>query len=163
MAKKAKMTWRIGSNNVRSRLRVLGSGQLPTAHSPEPRACVRGLTLIELLISVAILASAAVIIMQALARGAYTLALAHNRLRAYAFCASKMADLETHFRDANPLDTHGEFRNGRDQFQWHVETSPVSDDPPFELVTLTVGWQQGRAAYESQVSALRRVVQAAPQ
>ena len=122
----------------------------------------RGLTLIELLISVAILASAAVLIMQALARGAYTLALADNRLKAYAFCATKMADLEMQFNSAAALDTHGEFRSGRDQFEWHVESSAISDDPTLELITLTVGWQQGRDAYTSHVSALRHLAQAQP-
>ena len=151
------MTWRIGSNLSGAGSRGQGVFNNPTPHAPKV-----GLTLIELLISVAILASAAVIIMQALAHSAYVLALANNRLRAYTFCTSKMADLETHLRDASPLDTHGEFQIGQDQFQWHVDTSPVSDDPHFELVTLTVGWEQGRAAYESQVSALRHIAQAKP-
>ena len=113
--------------------------------------------MIEILISVAILATATVFILQAFARGAYALALAKNRFNAYAFASAKMADLELGFSKGVIHKPEGQFRIGKDEFQWRVEASPVVEDSQLELVTLTVGWQQGRNEYESRVSLLRRL------
>ena len=132
---------------------------LPTGNCRSHRV---GLTLIEILISVVILAFASVLILQALAKGAYTLNVAKNRMRAYAFACAKMADLELSFKQgARPAPT-GEFRVGRDRFQWRVETSKLPERPPLERVTLTVQWHQGRKAYESQVSTFERVAEDQP-
>ncbi len=122
-----------------------------------PRAARRGFTLIEILISVVILASASVLVMQALARGAYTLAVATNRIRAYAFVATKMAELSTSLRQGIAPDRSGHFRVGRDEFRWYVQSSELPDGPKLELITLTVGWRQGRRPYEARVGMVRRV------
>ena len=114
------------------------------------------MTLIEILISVVILASAAVLVMQALARGAYALAAAKNRLTAYLVATTTMAELELHARSAQAMRPEGRFRVGRDQFQWRVETSPTSDDPPLTLVQLTVEWQQGLHTYASTITTIRQ-------
>ncbi len=123
----------------------------------------RGLTLIEILVSVVILASAVVFIMQALARSTFTLALAKNRLAAYAFSSAKMAELETAYaQGAVPKEGAGHFRVGRDEFDWRVDASASSEDPQLERVTPTVEWRQGSNAYESQMSMLQRVVKGEP-
>lgn len=110
----------------------------------------------------AILATAIIFIMQALARGAYVLAVARNRLRAYAFCVTKMAELELGFREGQTPKTHGDFRLEGDRFDWRVDTAPDASDEEFELVTLTVDWQQGHASYESRVSTVRHAAKAEP-
>lgn len=115
------------------------------------------MTLIEILVSVAILATALVFILQACARGAYVLTQSKYRLRAYAFASAKMADVELAFRQGVVPKTAGEFRVGPDQFHWRVETAPSTDDPQLEQVTLTVDWRQGRNAYESRVVTMRRI------
>ena len=116
----------------------------------------RGLTFVEILISVAILAGAVVLIMQALARGAYLMRLAENRLLAYTFATAKMADLETSLRQGEVPKLFGEFRNGLERFDWRVHADP-EEDPRLERLTLTVEWRQGRDAYQSSVSLLRRL------
>ena len=156
------MTSATGSNSIRSGLGAQGWGCWPRAQSPEPRACVSGLTLIEILVSVAILASAMVLIMQALARGASALNLARNRLSAYRFSVAKMADLELSAGQPSVPRTEGQFRAGRDEFHWRVEAASSPDEPQLELVNLIVAWDQGRHTYESQVSALRPVPAPAP-
>ena len=123
--------------------------------------CRRGLTLVEILISVAILASASVFVLQALTRGAYAVALRRNKLRAYAFASAKMADLELSAAQGTPPRKAGEFSFGRDRFQWRVDASVDPATPQCELVTLTVGWQQGRHPHESQISALLRLPEVA--
>ena len=158
MVKKEKMTSRTGSKQG-TRDKGQGTGVFhefhalhPTSHGP-----TRGLTLIEILISVIILASASVLMMQALAKGAYTLTVAKNRISAYAFAASKMADLELALEQGAELDPRGQFRIGRDAFQWRVEQAPFDEGPNLERVTLTVEWHQGRHDYASQVNTLRHL------
>ena len=125
-------------------------------------ASLRGLTLIEILISVAILASAVVFIMQALARGAYALSLGSNQMRAYTFASAKMADLEVAFSQGAAIDEEGSARSSRDQFRWWVAMSPVEDEPQLQLVTLTVEWNQGPRVYESSYSLMRRLPEVTP-
>jgi prepilin-type N-terminal cleavage/methylation domain-containing protein len=122
-----------------------------------PRGSQHGLTLVEILISVAILASASVLILQAFARGAYTLAAADRRFQAHSFAASKMADVELSLQQGLLPTPAGEFQKGRETFRWRVETAPSAEDPDFEHVTLIVEWSQGRQPYETQVSLLRRL------
>ena len=117
----------------------------------------RGLTLIELLVSVAILASASVLVVQAFIRGAYAMTTAANRLRAYEFASAKMADLELNLDQGVAPETAGQFRIGGDLFQWKADMAASDSDPELALVTLTVGWHQGPHGYETSVSALRRV------
>lgn len=119
----------------------------------------RGLTLIEILVSVAILASAVVLIMQALMRGSYTLQVAENRLRAYVFSVAKLADLELAMAADHHVKPNGQFRVGRDLFEWSLETTPSLDDPQLSLMTLTVGWRGSGPGRTAQVSMLRRMTQ----
>ena len=116
-----------------------------------------GLTLIEILVSVAILAAGAVLIMQALLRGAYALTFAEQRFHAYTFSVGKLADVETALRTGQSLTPHGRFRMGNDQFTWQLEASPLPEDPQLELVTLTVGWGAGRQERSTRIGLLRRV------
>lgn len=116
----------------------------------------KGLTLIEILISISILAFALVLILQSLGRGAYALALAGNRLRAYEFAAAKLGDLELAWRAGEAPKAKGSFRLGGTAFDWAVLSQPV-DHPELALSTLTIRWDQGRHAQESQVEAVHRV------
>jgi prepilin-type N-terminal cleavage/methylation domain-containing protein len=138
-------------------VRLTIDGARPNRQSTIDNRHLRGLTLVEILVSVAILASAAVLIMQALAKGAYVSTLAHNRLRAYAFSTAKLTDLEVAFAQGLTPDSEGEFRDGRQSFHWLVETAPAAADPALEQVTLTVDWRQGRHAHDSHVTMVRRL------
>lgn len=120
------------------------------------------LTLIELLLSVAILASAVTLILQALVQGASASALTRSRLSAYAFSSAKLADLELSFDHGVVPRPAGTFHANDRQFQWRVDTSPLPDDPQLELVTLTVSWPQGAHRYASRVSTVRRAAEPPP-
>lgn len=130
---------------------------------PSSRSCrstrnQRGLTLVEILISVAILSAGTVVVMQALAQGAYVLKVATNRMWAYTFSKSKMADLEMSLKQGLELKTRGTFRMGHEQFRWEIDTSPM-EEPALELVTLTVAWRQGAHDYASRFSTVARVLE----
>ena len=117
-----------------------------------------GLTLVEILVSVVILASAMVLIMQAFARGAQALSLARNRLRAYSFAMEKMADLELDFVQQIAPRLNGQFHRGHDLFHWRVEATAVADEPQLQWISLIVSWPQNQSVYESRVGLVIRAV-----
>ena len=104
-----------------------------------------GLTLVEILVSVAILAAGTVLVLQALGRGAYLLTVARQRSNAYAFSAAKMADLELSLRQGGEPQTKGRFGQGRDQFVWQADVSPARESPNLALVMLTVSWRDRKS------------------
>ena len=110
----------------------------------------------EVLISIAILAGGAAIIMQALARGAHALALAQRRTTAYQFAASKLADLELAEAEGKAIRSAGQFGTGPERFEWHLKAAPL-DAPTLQMVTLTVEWRQGGQRYESRFSTVQPV------
>ena len=109
----------------------------------------------EVLISVAILSVGAVLILQALARGAYTLTLAKHRATAYAFAAAKLADLELAASQGVEPQMSGEFGPARERFTWQLEAAPL-DEPELQRVTLTVSWRQGRHRHDSSFTTVQR-------
>ena len=93
MAKRATTTSPIGNNpSVRSGEWGVRSehAELRTPNSELTRRR-QGLTLIEVLLSLAILGIGEVVILQALARGAHAMAAAERRSAAYAFAAAQLA------------------------------------------------------------------------
>ena len=117
----------------------------------------RGLTLVEILLSVAILSCGVVLVMQALVRGAYALARAEHQLQAYTFARAKMADIDMAVKQGIEPKIKGEFRMGSMPYQWRLETSVLEDEPTLQLMTLWVGWRQGGYDYASTVSAVTRL------
>ena len=105
----------------------------------------RGLTLIELLLSIAILASALAVILQGLVRSTYAMSVARNRLHAYAFITSKLAEVELAARQEKALRPEGSFRLNHDLFSWHLDDSLLS--PTIKLTSLRVEWQQADHPY----------------
>ena len=114
------------------------------------------MTLVEVLVSIAILAAGATIIMQSLARGAHALALSQRRVTAYGFAASKLADLELAAAQGETVRTAGAFGVGKDRFEWRLEPAPL-EVPSLQTVTLTVEWRQGGQRYESRFSTVQPV------
>ena len=129
----------------------------PRTPNPELTRRCQGLTLIEVLFSLAILAVGEVLIMQALARGAHALAIAERRSTAYAFAAAKLADLEMSFQQRAEPNMSGRFGAGQGAFEWRVDSVPQDDQPKLALVTLTVDWRQGKHEYASRFSTVRRL------
>ncbi len=123
-------------------------------------ACgVRGLTLVEILVSLAILSTSIVLILQAQVSGVSALTLAEQRLAACTLARSKMADLELGFHRGELPRPEGQLRVGRTAFRWRTETAPLPEDPQLEQVTLTVDWRYGRHDYASAVTTLRYIAE----
>ena len=165
MGKKAKMILLTGSSRKRSdlvlalgsRLKALGkngSGLQPSAHSLQ-RPC--GLTLIEVLISVILLAGGTVLVMQSFATGWEAIVRADERTTAYLFALSKLADLELANQQGRELSDriNGSFRAEAKPFTWRLDAVPdgSSIQPPTQ-VTLSVSWPRGKSTDEAQFSVL---------
>ena len=135
---------------------------LPTGRG-EAKGKGQGFTLVEVLVAVVILSTAAVLILQSLATVSHALNVVENRSNVYAFAVSKMAELEMAAREGEglPEEDRGSFRIGLQAFKWQVSASPVTTDPPLELksVTLRVIWHQGSQRHGSKFSTLLKIPQ----
>ena len=125
--------------------------------SPTGRTCLRpsnpraGLTLVEVLVSIAILAASLAVILQGLSRAAYLTSVAKHRLQAVSFAQAKLAELELAGAARAELKPDGDFRIGRDLFTWHVASSP---NDAGDQVDLTVSWEQGQHPFNVHVTTL---------
>ena len=119
--------------------------------------------MIELLVSVVILASGAVLVMQGLAKAAQATLVIDQHEGAYLFALSKMADVEVAARAGKELLEHegGTFRREGQAYEWEVVTSSM-DDPQVKDVTLTVSWRAGSQAYDRRFETLVRTPAPAP-
>lgn len=112
-----------------------------------------GLTLIELLVAVVILATSAVFVMGALARAAEAQAIADEQRCAYLFGLEKMAALEVGFFSGQEIaeKEEGSFLVGAQRFAWRtVARHPDEARPEVTAVALTVAWRRGEQDYAQQ-------------
>ena len=119
-----------------------------------------GFTLVEVLVSVAILAVGAPLIMHALARASYAHAVAEHHAQAYLFAASKLSEIELAARETRELKDHyeeGSFRIGNQAFEWQVVATPAADDQDLASVLLTLSWRHGADVYERRFETLLRL------
>ena len=131
-----------------------------TIGSRERGPCkVTGFSLIETLVSVAILSVGTVVIMQTLANIAHAQMVAEHQASAYVFAASKMADVELAARRGETFDDaqHGTFWIGPQQFNWQVASAEVPEDPTRRHVALSVDWRMGARAYEQRLETVLKV------
>ena len=115
----------------------------------------RGLTLIEVLISVILLAGGAVLVMQSFATGWEAIVRADERASAYLFALSKLADLELAQGQGRNLAerTDGSFRVGAKPYTWHLNLQADEEKARApQLVTLSIYWPRGRDKDEAQFS-----------
>ena len=125
---------------------------------PVRRGRPAGLLLAEVLMSVVLLASGAVLLMQGLARIAHGVSVGEQRSAAYLFALSKMTDLELQLRAGRRLEPSdaGQFRVQDRAFTWHISATSTGEDPDVQAVTLTVTWPTGQDTSEQQLATLLR-------
>ena len=119
---------------------------------------IRGFTLTEVLVSVAILSVGAVAVMQALGSSAAAMAVAEARTQAHQFAMTKMAEVELAARLGQKLeDDSGGFFQGTRQFRWSLSASLPEGASTMRPVALTVEWDQGGKPYTYSVQTAFRV------
>lgn len=139
-----------------------------------------GLTLVEILVSVAVLSVAAVFLLGALGRAYSATAQTQARQEAYRFALSKMGEVERALRSAEELEeeSEGSFREGIRLFRWVLsvvhEPAPDSGEDgqpkpgpgpnrlPRRRVLLTVRWEEGRHVQEQRVETVLLLPEKSP-
>lgn len=120
----------------------------------------RGLTLVEVLISVALLAGGAVLVIQAFAHTWEAAGMEDERSTAYLFALSKLSDLELAHQQGHDLRDRlsGNFRSGKETFKWETSIEPAFPPPaaskevPPDRLTLLVQWPRDHWQFETLLS-----------
>jgi prepilin-type N-terminal cleavage/methylation domain-containing protein len=120
------------------------------------RSALRGITLIEVLVSVVVLAVGATAVAEALARASYAMTVADQYTVSHTFAMSKISDIERAARAGELADeaARGTFQIGPDRYSWEVSTTPVPEQPLLQTVELAVRWNRGLRAYERTLTTL---------
>ena len=117
------------------------------------------LTLIEVLVSVSILAIGAVTVSQALARVSQAARLSELQAAAYVFSLTKMAELDLAIGGGVAVEDAvggGSFRVDQQEFTWAVSGDPLPEDASLQAVTLRVSWQFCGQTYVRRIDAWLR-------
>ena len=122
----------------------------------------RGLTLIEVLVSVAILSAGAVVLTQSLANAAHAQAIAESRMQAYLLAASKLGELELIAArgEVVPAQAEGTIRVGGEAFGWSISAS-APDEALAQAVTLRISWHHGSREHAQQLETMVRLPESA--
>jgi prepilin-type N-terminal cleavage/methylation domain-containing protein len=127
----------------------------------------RGMTLIEVLISLVILSSVTVFTLQALSKSAEVQRTTEFRRKAHFFALTRLAELEARVAPETEIEKteKGRFRDGPDTFDWEIVTAPHGLVPEEEApdpkevpvlleLGLSVAWEQGLDANSVQLRTL---------
>ena len=124
----------------------------------------RGLTLIEVLVSLVILSAGAVTILQAMMRISHAQILTTYQSKAYLFALSKLGDVEMAFRQGGDVKEHddGTVRVGECAFQWELAAIPLVEEPLVRAVSLAVRWRAGAQDFQRRFETQLRQMPPAP-
>ena len=103
-----------------------------------------GLALIEVMMSVVLLATVSIFVLQAFATIARAQSVSECRLIALDFASGKLEEIQ---RDAAVSETleggSGSFRVGQRRFQWEVGFEPIDWSERIQSANLSVQWRDG--------------------
>ncbi len=118
----------------------------------------KGFTLVEILVSVAILSIGAVLVMQALGRAASAMVIAEHRNQATLFSVSKMTEIEMALLQGQEVEEHtgGSFQVDEQLYQWSFSSPLNKEDPQRKSVSLVVTWNDGGHMVEHHVETVLR-------
>ncbi|HEX9780015.1 MAG TPA: hypothetical protein VGB20_02240 [bacterium] len=114
-------------------------------HRPARRGRAAGLTFIELLVAVVVLAAVGVSVMPALGAASRALSVADARTTAQLFAASKLADAELAAQQGREPDesSSGTFAEGGLRYRWAMQAGLHPAGPQLRQVRLSVTWPRG--------------------
>jgi len=107
----------------------------------------KGFTLIEILISIAILSLGLILVLQGLTQCLNILRISQNNLETSLLAEEKMAEMEIAVKQDKEMfskDTSGQSQSGNIEFNWHVRLSPDTQYEDLYEVLTTVNWTEGR-------------------
>ena len=117
-----------------------------------------GFTLVEVLVSVAILSVGSVAVMQALGQTAAALSAAEHRLQAVELSSSKIAEAVLTLRQGRELEENngGTVRSGDFSLVWGLQVVSEKERPRVKTLSLTVEWKDGLPLRQQQLETILR-------
>ena len=106
----------------------------------------RGFTLIEIMISIAILSTGLIIVLQGLTHCLSILRIAGNNLETSLLAEDKMAELEIATKENKATfskNTSGAAQSGNIAFNWQIQLTPDSEYEDLQEARATVSWKEG--------------------
>jgi len=106
----------------------------------------KGFTLIEIMISIAILSVGLILILQGLTHCLSILNISRNNLETSLLAENKMAELEIAIKqDPAALSryTSGQLQTGNIEFRWQINLTPDSEYEDLRQAQTTVYWKEG--------------------
>ena len=127
---------------------------MPHTRRTPPRASARGFTLIEVLVTLVILSTGIVLVLQAFETSAAALGEARRATRAMMLIESKLAEIEA--EDEGAKAASGNFERPYESFRYRIEVKSAGGgrDAGYEKVVVTVWQEQTEVQYA--VSTLQR-------
>jgi len=107
----------------------------------------KGFTLIEIMISIAILSLGLILILQGLTQCLNILRISQNNLETSLLAEDKMAEMEIAVNqdtDNFSKDISGESKSGNIEFKWQIRLNPDTEYENLYEVLATVNWVEGR-------------------
>lgn len=107
----------------------------------------KGFTLIEIMVSVAILSLGLIVILQGFAGSLNILRVCRNNLEASLFAEEKMAELEINTKQSKNAfikDLSGATQSGNLGLQWQIVVSPDLEYKGLNKILATISWKEGK-------------------
>jgi prepilin-type N-terminal cleavage/methylation domain-containing protein len=107
----------------------------------------KGFTLIEIMISIAILSLGLILILQGLTQCLNILRISRNNLETSLLIEDKMAEMEIAVNqdtDNFSRDISGDSQSGNIEFKWQIRLNPDTEYENLYEVLATVNWAEGR-------------------
>ena len=106
-----------------------------------------GFTLVEIMVSVAILSLGLIVILQGFAGSLNILRVCRNNLEASLFAEEKMAELEINIKQSKNAfinDLSGATQVGNLGLQWQIVASPDLEYKDLNKILATISWKEGK-------------------
>ena len=132
----------------------------PTGHPSNRRRTAAGLTLVELLVTVSLLAAAAVAILPGLAVAARVARVLERRTQAYFYAFNQLSEIDTSIAMGQmpAEEDDGKVDFGADRIQWRLTAAPAGSDASLRILHLDLSWPRGKGSDTYGLQTVVRVV-----
>ena len=107
----------------------------------------RGFTLIEIMISIAILSVGLILVLQGFSYALNILRISQDNLETSLLAEEKMAELEINTKQKNDAflkDASGDLQSNNMEFKWQIRLIPDTEYEDLYKAMATVSWKEGR-------------------
>ncbi len=131
----------------------------PTGHPSKPRR-LAGLTLVELLVTVALLAAAAVGILPGLAVAARVARVLERRSQAYFYAFNRLSELDAAIAMGVPPaeEDTGKADFGADRIDWRLTSVAAGNEGSLRVLRLELSWPRSKARDTYDLQTVARVL-----